>query len=76
MFETKTGTHYVIKKEDLAMLDTWYNEEIDMIILKISAKREKVGKELFPSYYVVNLDEPYANEVLEVIKRGEEKKNA
>ena len=36
--------------------------------------REYTGKNLDQKYYVVNQDEPYADEVWELIKNGEESK--
>lgn len=36
----------------------------------IQAGREKDGKEPRPEYIVVNTDEPYAQEIIEILKRN------
>ena len=76
-FVEKKRTHVVIKKEDvLTLLTADEAVQLAMILAKIETKRRKVGKKTNQSYYVVNQDEPYAQEVFEVIKRGETAKEA
>lgn len=74
-FELKENTHIVIKREDVMTLIT-ADEAIVLanILQKIEDKRFEEGKKIRQSYYVVNHDEPYAQQVLDVIKSGEVKK--
>lgn len=73
-FERKYNTHTIFKNDDA---NTYLKESerilLDLLISKIETGRFKDGKKS-NSYYVVNLDEPYSQEVFEVIKKGEIKK--
>ena len=44
---------------------------LEGITRKIESLRKKEGRNSDPKYYVVNQDEPYAEEVLNVIKKHE-----
>ena len=71
-FKVKTNTHIVIKREDVLTLIT-ADEAVQLanIMQKIEDERFKLGKKIRQAYYVVNHDEPYSQEVFEVIKEGE-----
>lgn len=71
----KTNTHIVIKREDIIKYLT--DNQIgylDEILNIIAAGRKKDGKKPINSYYICNIDEPYANEVNKVILKGESEK--
>ena len=71
--EVKENTHFVIKAEDAVnALSEDDFETFDVLLVKIMCYRERIGKSKCPKYYVVNLDEPYADLILEVIKYGEQ----
>ncbi|MFA2628566.1 hypothetical protein ABR778_21450 [Bacillus cereus] len=44
---------------------------LEGITRKIESLRKKEGRNTDPKYYVVNQDEPYAEEVLNIIKKHE-----
>lgn len=68
----KTNTHIVIKREDIfKYLTDEQIEYLDAILYTIEDCRKKDGKKPDNSYYICNTDEPYANEVLEVILKAE-----
>ena len=70
-FKIKEGTHFVIKKEDtMQYLNPLEKVALRGIISSIASGRLDNGKKL-NEYLVVNTDEPYADEIREVIKRGE-----
>ena len=73
----KTNTHIVIKREDaLKYLTDNQIGYLDEILNVIAGGRKKDGKKAINSYYICNIDEPYANEVNKVILKGEcEKSN-
>lgn len=73
-FEVKENTHIVIKVEDVAnYLDKYEKAFLEHILNKLQHQRQQNNKKL-NSYLIVNTDEPYANEIREVIKKGEELK--
>ena len=68
----KENTHIVIKRDDISKYLT--NNQIkylDAILNTIADGRKKDGKKTDNSYYVCNTDEPYADEVLEIILKAE-----
>ena len=68
----KTNTHIVIKKEDIfKYLTDNQIKYLDAILDTITEGRKKDGKKPVNSYYICNTDEPYADEVLEVILKAE-----
>ena len=68
----KTNTHIVIKREDIfKYLTDSQIKDLDVILNTIADGRKKDGKKPNNSYYVCNTDEPYAEEVLEVILKAE-----
>ena len=70
--EMKTNTHIVIKREDVfKYLTDSQIEDLDIVLNTIADGREKDGKKTDNSYYICNTDEPYADEVLEVILKAE-----
>ena len=72
--EKKYNTHIVIKIDDLEKLDDGYQNDLDDVLLCLDEIREKSGREPRPKYLVVNLDEPYAEEVWGIILSGEREK--
>lgn len=74
-FEIKEGTHVVIKEADINEHLTKTEADIlDLLYEKIIKGRNSLGKQ-DNKYYVINVDEPYSGEILEVIKKGETSKN-
>jgi predicted RNA-binding protein len=71
-FELKENTHIVIKREDVLTLVT-SEEAVQLanILQKIEEKRLEQGRKIKQSYYVINQDEPYARQILNVIMNGE-----
>lgn len=69
-FKIKEGTHIVLKKDDLKYLEQDKVEVFIKCLREINSGRVSEDKNI-NNYYVVNLDEPYAPEVFNVIKRGE-----
>lgn len=68
----KTNTHIVIKREDVfKYLRDNQIRYLDAILNTIADGRKKDGKKTENLYYICNTDEPYANEVLEVILKAE-----
>ncbi|MGM7428550.1 hypothetical protein ABRZ22_04860 [Bacillus pacificus] len=62
----------VLKIEDVIKVST--DKELatlDGIVRKIGVMRKEEGRNPEPKYYVVNQDEPYAEEVLNIIKKHE-----
>ncbi len=75
MSNLKKGSHTVIKNDDIFDNLSLSEREILRILLdKIENGRKAAGKK-FNEYYVCNTDEPYANEVLQLILGGEKLKN-
>lgn len=70
----KTNTHIVIKREDIfKYLTDDQIKYLDVALKTISDGRKQDGK-TDNSYYICNTDEPYADEVLEVILKAESEK--
>lgn len=59
----------VIKNEDISRLAPGYIDLLELILNQITLDRLKHGKNSTPFYLVVNEDEPYADEVIEIMKR-------
>jgi nucleoid DNA-binding protein len=71
-FERKTGTHVVLKVEDIERaLDDKQKVEFAKLTSFIAGYRKARGKEAQPEYLVVNKDEPYTFMVEEAIEQGE-----
>ena len=47
-----------------------FEEAFDKIAEKIEYGRSSEGKKSFNSYVVINLDEPYIDEIIEIMKRN------
>ncbi|MDQ0412699.1 hypothetical protein [Mesobacillus stamsii] len=45
------------------------NEAIDDVLREVETGREQEGKKPFNSYVVINVDEPYIDEIIAVMKR-------
>lgn len=74
--DIKKDTHLVLKYKDIEKYCSAGDlNALDFIRHKIKKGREKDGRSVCNEYYMCNTDEPYANEVLKVIKNGEDKKN-
>lgn len=62
----------VLKIEDVLKVSTESELLVlDGIVRKIGIMRKEEGRNHDPHYYVVNIDEPYAEEVLKLIKKHE-----
>jgi len=62
----------VLKIEDVLKVSTESELLVlDGIVRKIGIMRKKEGRNPDPHYYVVNTDEPYAEEVLNLIQKHE-----
>jgi hypothetical protein len=60
----------VIKDKDYDMVTTPSEmNQVSIICHRIKKFREREGKEPNPTYLVINADEPYADEVIEIMKR-------
>ena len=70
-FKVKEGTHFVIKKGDaIQYLHCLQEEALSNILETIKQGRKAHGRKE-NQYLIINTDEPYADEIREVIKRGE-----
>lgn len=68
MAEYKTNTHIAIKLEDIRKYLTVKEiSQLVDILVNISSGRRADGKKPENTYYICNTDEPYAEEVLNVI---------
>ncbi|KGT40590.1 hypothetical protein [Bacillus cereus] len=62
----------VLKIEDVLKVSTQSELAVlDGIVRKIGIMRKEEDRNPDPKYYVVNQDEPYAEEVLNIIKKHE-----
>ncbi|MEM5637251.1 hypothetical protein AAHB65_23240 [Bacillus toyonensis] len=62
----------VLKIEDVVKVSTQSElAALRSIVRKIGVMRKEEGRNPEPEYYVVNQDEPYAEEVLNLIKQHE-----
>lgn len=60
----------VIKNEDIEKyLTTLAKEDLDDILFEIYHGRKRDGKKN-NTYLVINTDEPYADEIIEILKRN------
>nr|WP_235775467.1 MULTISPECIES: hypothetical protein [Paenibacillus] len=62
-------THVVVKIEDIDKLPEEQMQKMYGLLNLVNAEREKQGKSI-NQYAIVNLDEPYAGEVVEIMKRN------
>ncbi|KIH69927.1 hypothetical protein [Salinicoccus roseus] len=64
------NTHWVIKISDAEkhLTDKQLNKLV-AFLGTIAVGREKEGKSIFNKYLVINQDEPYADEVIEIMKK-------
>lgn len=68
----KANTHIVIKRQDaLKYLTEVEYKALEQMLLTISQGRNKDGKKPINTYYVCNIDEPYAEVVHGIIIGGE-----
>ena len=73
-FEVKQGTHIVLKVADVEKYLT-DNQKYQLKRIQTVIEYGRIeSKKKLNDYYVVNLDEPYADKIYEVIKNGEIKK--
>ncbi len=47
-----------------------FEEVLDKVLFEIQLGRELDGKRPYNNYVVINLDEPYINEVVDIMKRN------
>lgn len=68
----KVNTHIVIKRQDaLKYLTEVEYQALEQMLCTISQGRNKEGKKPINTYYVCNIDEPYAEVVHGIIIGGE-----
>lgn len=61
----------VIKREDAAnFLDRVQRDILSRILKAIASSRLRKGKKTDNEYLVINTDEPYAPEIIEILKRN------
>lgn len=60
----------VLKNEDIGKLPYEQKANLSEIQEMVSRNRIKEGKRGFPKYLVINTDEPYADEVINILKRN------
>jgi len=65
----------VFSIKDLKNVDEQTLSAIKKLSGYVALNRGKRGAELYPQYLTINQDEPYAEEVFAVIKRGEQSKS-
>ena len=75
VLEGKEHKYTVIKIADLVKYNSEFNLNevaplLDSLLGNIEAGREKDGKKPFNSYVVINTDEPWIDEIVEVMKRN------
>ncbi|MGE4321039.1 MAG: hypothetical protein AB7E61_06305 [Acholeplasmataceae bacterium] len=76
VFEEKSNTHIVIKRDDVLNLILASDAALlGEILQKIEDARYEAGKKINQSYIVVNRDEPYADTIMGIIAKGEEMKH-
>jgi len=64
--------YWVLKLDELLAVCTQPElQKFETIVDRILRKREEEGKPAVNSYIVINSDEPYADEVKEILKRYE-----
>lgn len=72
----KLDTHIVIKKDDIfKYLTEKQRVKLGEFLGFIDVGRHMDGKDMINTYYVVNTDEPYAEEVYRIIELGEQEKD-
>ena len=59
----------VIKNEDLAKIPKSIAGGLEDIQIEIEERRKEEGKNPINTYIVINTDEPYADEVINILKR-------
>jgi hypothetical protein len=70
--EVKTGTHLVLKMSEINAVGTLDElQALERICKKVGQRRQAQGKNPDPKYLVVNHDEHYADDVWDVISKGE-----
>lgn len=75
IFRNGCNTHLVLKASDIdKYLSASDIDKLRKVLLKIEKGRESDGKTACNSYYICNHDEPYADNVINVILDGEHKK--
>ncbi|RWR06734.1 hypothetical protein QNH23_06400 [Siminovitchia fortis] len=60
----------VLKKEDVYRLPAEQQANLGEVWQMIAENRKKEGKRGYPKYLVINTDESYADEVIEILKRN------
>ncbi len=61
---------YVFKREDIKRCNPTLQKTIYLAALSISANRASQGKNPNPEYLVINTDEPYVSEIIDILKRN------
>lgn len=74
VLEGRERRYTVLNEKDIAkygdsqLIDNM-NQAIDDVLFDIENGRSKDGKKPYNSYIVINVDEPYIGEIIEVMKR-------
>lgn len=74
MAEFEEDRFVVIPRKYVERLSMTARLYLTQMVRQVRAMREQDGKTGEPLYYVVNRDEPYAEDVLSTILLGEERK--
>ncbi len=61
---------YVFKREDVKKLTSFLQESIDLAASSISVNRLTQNKNPTPEYLVINTDEPYTSDIIDILKRN------
>jgi hypothetical protein len=62
--------YFVLKTSDIeSFLTPWYQRTFRAGARRISREREKTGKRPANEYIVINTDEPFAGEVVKILRR-------
>lgn len=62
--------YLVLKWEDVNILSESRRRELENIILRIENWRQVEAKPRFNNYIVINTDEPYIQEIIDVMKKN------
>lgn len=64
------STHTVFKNEDVQKLSNDDQLILKDIYLRMTYNRASEGKTATPTHLVINTDEPYAEEIIAILKRN------
>jgi hypothetical protein len=67
--DQRRNRYLVVKWDDIAILSDKRKEQLDYLLRRVEDYREAAGKTRSNDYIVVNIDEPYIQEIIDVLKR-------